>query len=85
MEKKPKKLTIGSFITAFLVFGNGIGMVDTTTDFVIVTIVAVGSAFGYSWLKSKMKIKNETVKTIVAFVIIGFIAGFIDVFLTVLM
>ena len=55
---------------------------ETTSDTLIILIVAVLAGVSYYHLKSKIKIKNETVKIILTFVIFWLISALIIGFLT---
>jgi len=85
VTKSVKKQWIGGYVTAGAIWYYSQGFRKSPIDEVIVMIVAIGSGFIYYLLKSKITIKNEIIKVIITFLLIGFIAQFVNAFLTTLL
>ena len=83
MKKEDKKRRRwGGYITAGLIFAGAESFRKTSLGGLIVLVVAIGAGFFYYRLKSKIKIKNEIVKSILTFLILFVISGFLVGFLT---
>lgn len=72
----------GGYIIAGIVFAIASDFRKTSSGELIVLIIAAGTWFFYYRLKSKLKIKNETVKIVTTFVILYIAAGLLIGFLT---
>lgn len=75
----------GGYIVSGIIFAvahNVYKLNKSTLGDLVILVVAIGAGFLYYPLKSKIKIKDETTKAIIAFVIIFIVAGFLCGFLT---
>ncbi|MFA5359989.1 MAG: hypothetical protein WC349_03475 [Patescibacteria group bacterium] len=70
-----KKKLLGGYVVAGLVVAMAQGFIKTTNDKIIVTVIAIASGFLYYPIKSKIKIKHEGTRFIIAFIVIEIIAG----------
>lgn len=71
------KSWIGSYIVAGLIYSisQQAGFSTTTFGELFSLVVAIGAGFFYHKLKNRIKIKNETARIIVTFVILEMVAG----------
>jgi hypothetical protein len=83
MENKPQiKKRSWSYITSGLVYALGVRYGKTTIDGIIILVVAISAGFLYYFLKSKLKIKNETIKIILTLVVVLSFSAFMNGFLS---
>lgn len=80
-EQEKKKFNWKSwasgYVVAGLIFGlaQQAGFSKTTGGEVVSIIVAIGAGYFYHRLKAKIKIKNETIRAIITFIVLEIIAG----------
>lgn len=81
MKKEAGKWFAG-YIVAGLIWSMAQGFRKSSIDEFIVLVIAIGAGFFYHRLKNKVKINNGIWKTIVTFIILEMISGFLIGLLT---
>ena len=88
-ENQPQTITknkwFAGYVVAGLIWYFSQGFSKTTTDELIILVIAIGAGFFYHRLKAKIKIKNEVARIIITFIILEVIAGGLVGFLTTLL